>query len=101
MKKSFNNNYFGYLRSKMDNMSKEDFIEFQKRIDEEHDKASRKLFTYIEQAGEEIYSKKSPLNKFIKKEIFQKMIDHFLLTEEYEKCALLKKISDRLKSQNI
>lgn len=97
MKKKYTKYDYAYFRSKLDKMDPLDFIKFKERIDEEHDKSSRKLFAYIENAGEEILTKDNPLHKFKDTDLFERMIDHFLITEEYEKCSILKNISNRLK----
>jgi hypothetical protein len=97
MKKKYTQNNYAYFRSKLDRMDPLDFIKLKELIDEEHDKNSRKLFAYIENAGEDILIKDNPLYKFKDTDLFERMINHFLITEEYEKCSILKDISVRLK----
>ena len=52
-----------------------------------YDKQARKLYDYMVIEGEKAFEKGKPMHKFLKTDLFERLIAHFEETEEYEKCA--------------
>lgn len=64
-----------------------------KNLDEIYDQQSRKLYNHIMEMGIDAFNKESALYKYRDTDLIQKLIDHFVSTEEYEKCRDLQKVS--------
>lgn len=52
-----------------------------------YDKQARKLYDYMVIDKEKAFEKGKPMHKFLKTDLFERLIAHFEETEEYEKCA--------------
>lgn len=76
-------------------------LNFEEEIDKMYDEQSRKLYSYMEREGEKAFDKESPLYKFINTDLFERLISHFEETEEYEKCAFVLKLSEKIKEKTI
>jgi len=76
-------------------------LNFEEEIDRMYDEQSRKLYSYMEREGEKAFVKESPLYKFINTDLFERLISHFESTEEYEKCAFVLKLSQKIKEKTI
>jgi hypothetical protein len=74
-------------------------MNFEEEIDKMYDEQSRKLYSYIEVEGEKAFQKEGPLYKFLKTDLFERLISHFESTEEYEKCAYILKVSQIVKEK--
>jgi hypothetical protein len=61
--------------------------EIEKDLDLMYDKQARKLYQYMVIEGEKAFEKGNPMHKFLKTDLFERLIAHFEETEEYEKCA--------------
>ena len=70
--------------------------EFSQHLDDLYSVQSRKLYRIIEEKGEMVFSKQGPLYKYRKTELIDKLIEYFIGTEEYEKCAYLNKIKEKI-----
>ena len=90
----------GYkIKNKMEPEEIKKHLNFEEEIDKMYDEQSRKLYSYIEAGGEKAFEKESPLYKFLKTDLFERLISHFESTEEYEKCAYILKLSQRIKEK--
>lgn len=70
---------------------------FENEIDRMYDAQTRKLYDYMLVEGESAFNKGNPLHKFLKTDLFDRLIAHFETTEEYEKCAYLLDMSSKVK----
>ena len=70
--------------------------EFSQHLDDLYSVQSRKLYRIIEETGETAFSKQGPLHKYRKTALLDKLIEYFVGTEEYEKCAYLNKIKEKI-----
>jgi len=74
---------------------------FEEQIDRMFDVQSRKLYDYMLVEGAEAFKEGNPLNKFLKTDLFERLIAHFESTEEYERCAFLLDLSNKVKKDYI
>lgn len=72
------------------------FNKLEKTIDDLYDYETRKLFNFIIEKGEEVFSDDSPLRKFKGTDIIERLIRHFESLEEYEKCEELSRINEKV-----
>ena len=72
---------------------------FEKEVDKMYDAQTRKLYNYMSIEGSEAFKPGKPLYKFLSSDLFSKMIEHFELTEEYEKCAYVLDLSLKVKRE--
>jgi hypothetical protein len=70
--------------------------EFSQHLDDLYSVQSRKLYRLIEKIGEKAFTKEGPLYKYKKTALLDKLIEYFVSTEEYEKCAYLNKIKEKI-----
>jgi hypothetical protein len=56
-------------------------------LDVIYDKQVRKLYQYMVVEGEKAFEKGNPMHRFLKTDLFERLIVHFEETEEYENCA--------------
>lgn len=75
--------------------------EIEEDLDKMYDKQSRKLYDYMFIEGERAFEKGNPLNKFLGTDLFERLISHFEGTEEYEKCAYIVDLSQRVRDNHI
>lgn len=72
------------------------FNKLEKTIENLYDYESRKLFNFIIEKGENVFSEDSPLRKFKNTDLIERLIKYFESLEEYEKCADLTKIKEKI-----
>jgi len=91
----YSNRKFYICRANENNiyMENTDLEQLTKNLDEIYDQQSRKLYTHIMEMGMDAFSKDSALYKYKDTDLLKKLIDHFISTEEYEKCSDLQKVS--------
>lgn len=79
-------------------MDTTEFNQLEKKIEDLYDYETRKLFNFIIEKGQSVFSEDSPLRNFKDTDLIERLIKYFESLEEYEKCVQLSRIKEKVKS---
>lgn len=79
-------------------MNTTDFNQLEKKIEDLYDYETRKLFNFIIEKDQSVFSDDSPLKDFKYTDLIERLIKYFESLEEYEKCVQLSNIKEKVYS---
>lgn len=73
------------------------FEQLEARIDKEFDESCRRIYNHIIEMWSEAFHKESQIYKYKYSGTYERILDYFASTEEYEKCSKMQTLIWRLK----